>query len=147
MLAIDNMRTVAQLCRTGERLPDDLANWLAASLQSFLNHQAGSLNDAFGLRNARGGVPWRMEASMRVRDRVLRELSAAHFGHLSLSARAGRIHELSARYAAASWRFDRERDAMPAGYAGTPLAFLWLAFKSGAVMPLGRRQLQKILAP
>ena len=147
MIAIDNMRAVAQHCRTKERLPAELADWLAASLLAFLEHEAGTLNDAFGLKNARGGVPWRMEASMRMRDRALRELAAAHFAELSLSARAARIQEISARYAASGWRFDRDRDAMPPSYEGTPLAFLWRAFKPGAPMPLCRRQLQKILGP
>jgi len=146
MIVIDNMRTVMQLCQAGETLPPHLSDWLAVSLHAFLTNRAESLNDAFGLRNARGGIPWRMEANIRVRDRALRGLATAHFSGLSLSARAARIHELSCRYAAASWRFDREREAMPPSYSGTPMAGLWQAFKSGAAMPLCQRQLQKILA-
>jgi hypothetical protein len=147
MASIDNMRTVARLCQTGEPLPDALASWLAASLQSYLERRADSLNDAFGLRNARGGVPWRMEASMRVRDEALRCLAGQHLSALSTSAQATRIRELSARYEVSNWRFDRTRDAMPAAYAGTPHEWLWQAFKSGAAMPLGLRQLRTILGP
>jgi hypothetical protein len=64
---------------------------------------------------------------------------------LSISAQAGRIHQLSSRYAASAWRFDRERTEVPASYRGTPHEMLWLAFKSGATMPLCKRQLRTIL--
>lgn len=145
--AIDNMRTVAKLCRTREPLPEPLASWLAASIQSYLDRNTESLNDAFGLRNARGGVPCRMEASMRERDRTLRALAARHFGNLSTSAQATQIHLLSVRYEATSWRFDRMHEGVPSGYEGTPHELLWRAFKSGAAMPLGTRQLRTILGP
>jgi hypothetical protein len=145
--SIDNMRTVAHLCRTREPLPEPLAYWLATSLQSFLDQRSESLNDAFGLRNARGGVPWRMEASMRARDEALRRLASQHFRALTRSAQAARIQLLSARYEASSWRFDRMREVMPTAYEGTPHEFLWRAFKSGAAMPLGTRQLRTILGP
>jgi len=54
---IDNMRTLAELCRAGEPLPGTLASWLASSLQSFLDQRSPSLNDAFGVRNARVEYP------------------------------------------------------------------------------------------
>src|SRR5713226_1267358 len=98
--SIDNMRALAELCRAGEPLPGPLASWLASSLQSFLDQRSPSLNDAFGLRNARGGIPWRVEASIRVRDAALRSLCKAHLGGLTISAQAERIHQLSVRYAA-----------------------------------------------
>jgi hypothetical protein len=147
LASINNMRAVTKLCQAKEPLPEMLASWLANSLESFLEQRAESLNDAFGLRNARGGVPWRMEAKMRARDAALRRLAAQHFGELPPSARAARIHQLSVRYAASSWRFDRTHDRMPAGYEGTPHEWLWGAFKSGAAMPLGVRQLRTILGP
>ena len=50
------------------------------------------------------------------------------------------------RYAASTWRFDRNNDDMPAHYAGTPKECLWRAFKSSAPMPIGERQLRNILA-
>jgi hypothetical protein len=145
--SIDNMRTVANLCRTSEPLPEPLASWLATSLQSYLDCRSESLNDAFGLRNARGGVPCRMEASMRERDRTLRALAQRHFAGLSISAQATRIRLLSVRYDASSWRFDRMQECMPKAYEGTSHEFLWRAFKSGATMPLGTRQLRTILGP
>ena len=145
--SIANMRTVAELCRGHEPLPDSLAAWLASSLESFLDQQSDSLNDAFGIRNLRGGVPWRTEANMRVRDAALREVAARHCGELSVTAKAARIHQLAERYAASSWRFDRDRAEMPAAYRDTPHEFLWRAFKSRAPMPLCERQLRKIVGP
>jgi len=145
MASINNMKTVAQLCRTREPLPAPLSAWLATSLQSYLDQRCESLNDAFGLRNARGGVPWRMEASIRTRDAVLRRLASDYFADLSITARAERIRQLSQRYAASSWRFDRDQEDMPAAYQGQSHEWLWRAFKSGASMPLGIRQLRTIL--
>ncbi len=144
--SIVNMRALAQLCRSREPLPEPLASWLARALEAFLNQKSPSLNEAFGVRNARGGIPWHLEASIRTRDAVLRELAERHFGGLSLSARAETVHRLSCRYAASSWRFDKEREAMPVAYQGTPQELLWRAFKSRAAMPLCARQLRTILA-
>src|SRR6185369_15941877 len=100
---IHNMRTLAELCRTGEPLPDPLASWLADSLQSFLDQRSPSLNEAFGIRNARGGIPWRREASIRVRDAALRLLACHHLEGHSVSAQAANVHKLSLRYGASGW--------------------------------------------
>src|SRR4051794_9031776 len=143
---IDNMRSVAQLCQRRQPLPEPLAAWLANSLQAFLESRTPSLNDAFGIRNARGGIPWRTEMCIRQRDAALRSLVAAFLMGELVSRQAERIHLLSCRYAASAWRFDRERAEMPASYMGTPQEFLWLAFKSGATMPLCKRQLRTILS-
>ena len=144
--SINNLRLVAEFCRTGQRLPEDVADWLAESLQAFLNNRSRSLNEAFGLVNGRGGVPWHIEEGIRRRDAALRELRDRHFGDLSLSAQAREIHTLSTRYAASSWRFDAQREQAPDHYLGTPKELLWLAFKSGGTMPLCTRQLRNILA-
>jgi hypothetical protein len=145
--AIENLRTIAELCRNGEPLPEPLAAWLADGVSSFLDSREATLNEAFGIRNARGGIPWRAEASIRLRDEALRALAAAFLGELSRSAQADRLHQLSLRYAASAWRSDRERQEMPSHHRGTPQEFLWIAFKSGAAMPLGTRQLRTILLP
>ena len=143
--SINNLRTVADLCETGQTLPIPLAEWLAEALRSYLEQRSVSLNDAFGLRAGRGGVPWHIEESIRKRDSALRQLCNGHFLELSLSGQARLVHRLSLRYAASSWRFDRERKTMPDRYRGTPNEFLWLAFKSGATMPVCTRQLRNIL--
>ena len=143
--AIDNMRIVAELCQSRQPLPEPLAAWLGDSLQAFLESRTPSLNDAFGIRNARGGIPWRTEVCMRHRDSALRSLALAFLGDLTVTRQADRIHQLSCRYAASAWRFDRERTEMPSHYRGTVQEYLWLAFKSGATMPLCTRQLRTIL--
>ena len=84
---------------------------------------------------------------MRERDRTLRALAHRHFAGLSISAQATRIRLLSIRYEASSWRFDSIQEYMPKAYEGTPHELLWRAFKSGAAMPLGTRQLRTILGP
>ena len=144
--AIDNMRSVVELCQTRQPLPEPLAAWLANSLQAFLDMQTPSLNHAFGIRNARGGIPWRTEVCIRQRDEALRSLAATFMCDLSIAAQAERIHQLSSRYAASTWRFDRERQAPPPSYRGTPHEILWFAFKAGATMPLCKRQLRTILS-
>ena len=143
---IANMRSVVELCQTRQPLPEPLAAWLADSLQAFLERETPSLNDAFGVRNARGGIPWRTEACIRQRDEALRSLAATFMSNFSIAAQAGRIHQLSSRYAASTWRFDRERSAPPPSYHGTAHEMLWFAFKSGATMPLCKRQLRTILS-
>ncbi|HJS33274.1 MAG TPA: hypothetical protein VJ924_14870 [Alphaproteobacteria bacterium] len=65
---------------------------------------------------------------------------------MTISARANHVRTLATRYAASAWRFDRDRDQMPPHYSGTPMEMLWRAFKSGAPMPIGERQLRNILA-
>jgi hypothetical protein len=55
------------------------------------------------------------------------------------------VHKLSIRYAASAWRFDRSAETMPEHYLGTAHEHLWHAFKSGAPMPIGERQLRTIL--
>ena len=62
-----------------------------------------------------------------------------------VTQRARRIAELLRRYAGSTWRLDREHAAMPPHYAGTAQVQLWRAFKTGAAMPLGERQLRTIL--
>jgi len=64
---------------------------------------------------------------------------------LTLSAQASRIAELSRRYGAGRWRYDRQSEAIPETYLGTINEWLWRAFKSGAPMSLGIRQLRSIL--
>ena len=142
---IANLRLVAKCCRGGERLEGELARWLSRSLESFLAHRSPSLNDAFGLRMPKGGIPWWREETIRQRDAALRQLAAMHLGHLSVAAQAREIGRLARRYASGNWRFDREREPMPSEYEGRQQKWIWIAFKTGAAMPLGERQLRQIL--
>jgi hypothetical protein len=141
--SIDNLRTISRKCLNHN---DDQLRWLARSLNDFLSHRCRSVDQALGLRFARGGVSWWREEAIRQRDAALRELAARHVPAPSLSARARQVRALAVRYAASAWRFDRERPMMPAHYSGTAHEWLWRAFASGAPMPIGERQLRNILA-
>jgi hypothetical protein len=56
------------------------------------------------------------------------------------------MHQLVVRYAASAWCIDKKRPEMPADYAGTIKEQLWIAFRSGAPMPIGERRLYQITA-
>jgi len=142
---IDRLRDVSSFCRQGAPLPPDLAYWLAAGIERFLGREARDLDGALGLIQAQGGIPWWREDAIRRRDAALRRLRDIVCPAAGVTQRARRIAELLRRYAASTWRLDREHAAMPAHYGGTAQEQLWLAFKSGAAMPLGERQLRTIL--
>lgn len=142
---IRNLREIARCFREGIALPADLADWLERSLCEFLDHRCGSLDEALGLRFAKGGVPWWLEEAMRARDGALRELAERFLPGESTNARAAWIHAASERYAAVGWLADREREDMPERYRDSAKEYLWRAFKSGASMPLGERRLRSIL--
>jgi len=142
---IDNLREIARRCLAGESLPPDLSSWLGESLKQFLSHQRRTIDDALGLHWPRGGIPWWMEEAMRLRDAALRELARRFYSELSISAQAREIHHLALRFASSAWLRDRDAEAPPAAYEGTPLQWLWAAFKAGAAMPIGERQLRHVL--
>jgi len=142
---IDRLRDVSSFCRRGAALPPDLAGWLAAGIERFLGREARDLDGALGLIQAQGGIPWWREDAIRRRDAALRRLSAAMCPDTGVTARARRIAEVLRRYAGSAWRIDREHAAMPPHYFGTAQEQLWRAYKAGAAMPLGERQLRTIL--
>lgn len=145
MATIETLRDISQKCLADEPLTDDQKRWLGDCLSNFLAHRCGTMDEAFELRFPRGGVPWWREEAIRKRNAALQELGALFFPELSLHARTERIAELSVRYAATAWRFDRHKESPPPAYPGTPKEYLWQAFASGAAMPLSRRQLRNIL--
>ena len=144
--AIKNLREIAQCCSEGRPLRDHLARWFGRCLGEFLAHRAHTIEEALGLRAARGGIPWWREEAMRGRNALLQELGRCFYAGESISGQARQIYVATMRYACSAWRFDRDRDALPAGYEGTAKEYLWRAFKSGAPMPIGERQLRTILA-
>jgi hypothetical protein len=143
---IEQLREVARRCKEGQPLPGELSAWLGAALEAFLAHNVATLDEALGICNLRGGVPWWREAANRRRDSALRTLAETWLPDLSLTARANRIVLLANRYACGPWRFDRDRVDMPENYRGSSAEQLWLAFKSGAPMPIGERHLRTILS-
>jgi len=142
---IEQLRDISQRCRAREQLSAEQLSWLGQVLSDFLSQRCHSVDEAFGLRFARGGVPWWREEAMRKRDAALRELASRHFAGLSVSAQASAIRLLAVRYAGSTWRFDRDRQSLPDGYAGGAHEWLWRAFYSGAPMPIGERQLRHVL--
>jgi hypothetical protein len=146
LMEIQRLRQVSCLCQEGKPLDAQLANWFGSRLQDFLERRSDSFEEAFGLPSSRGGVPWWKEERMRRRDAALRALAQTLGGDaLPVGALVRQMHLASQRYAASAWRIDRDRDEMPASYDGTPRQYLWEAFRSGAPMPLGERQLRNIV--
>ena len=140
--------TIERLRNLSERFlssADAELRWLSASLDSFLNHRCRSLDEAFGLRFARGGMPWWREEATRKRDAALRALTQCHYADRRPAEQVRRIYSLAVRYAAGAWRRDALRKEMPGQYAGTANEWLWKAFSSGAPMPIGERRLRDIL--
>jgi hypothetical protein len=142
---IDTLRDIAGRCQTNEPLSPEQLHLLGRAFREFLSHRARSIDEAFGLRFARGGVPWWLEEAMRHRNAALRELADGHYRDLSVTAQARMIRTVSVRYAASAWRFDGPRGVMPDHYAGTPNECLYRAFAAGAPMPICERQLRLIL--
>ena len=145
LAAIDNLRQIRARCHDGEPLDPSLSHWLAERLDLFLAHECNSIDDAMGLRQPRGGVPWWLVEAMYQRDSALRDLADTMAQDCSLSTKAREVRRLTLRYSASAWRHDRERDQMPEHYRDTEREHVWRAFKSGAPMPLGERQLRNIL--
>jgi hypothetical protein len=144
--SIDNLREIMGRCFDGNPLDRDLAGWLGKAINGYLTRQFRTLDEGLGLIFPRGGIPWWQEEAIRKRNAALRYLAETFFDGLALGVQAQEIWTAARRYAASAWRFDQNNDEMPTYYAGTPKECLWQAFKSGAPMPIGERQLRNILA-
>lgn len=142
---VENLKEFVRCSRRGMPPESDLVRWLAERVEEVLTRRATSFEEAFGLQNCRGGVPWWLESAMQERNGALRALAEHHLSDISRNQQARKIETLSNRYMASAWRFDRDRTEMPAHYKDQPHEWLWRAFKSGASMPLSQRQLRNIL--
>ncbi len=142
---LDDLREIARCCRAGLPLRPNLARWLGSALHGYLTRYYRTVEQALNLRFPHGGVPWWREEAIRERDAALRALAGSFFAALSPCAQARKIATISRRYAASAWRVDESKPDMPQAYVGTPKEYLWLAFKSVAVMPIGERQLRNVL--
>ena len=145
-VSIHNLREIRGRCRDGEPLDSDLADWLGEALEGYLTQRFRTLEEALGLIFPRGGVPWWREEALRKRDASLRRLAEVFHGSFATAAQARTIAVAAKRYATATWRLDCTKREMPDVYRGTQKECLWRAFKSGAPMPIGERQLRNILA-
>ena len=143
--SIGRLRVVSSLCSAGKPLNDALAHWLGSAVDAFLRGKSRTLEKALGLGYGRGGMPWRREEANRKRDAELRDLAEKFFAGEKPCVRSREIALISRNYAGSAWRNDRNRADMPSYYEGTPKAYLWRAFRSGANMPLGERQVRNIV--
>lgn len=144
--SIDNLREIMGRCFDGKPLDVDLADWLGVAIDGYLTRQFRTLEEGLGLIFPRGGIPWWREEAIRKRNAALCYLAETFLDELALGMQAQEIWTTARRYAASAWRFDQDKNDMPAHYAGTPKECLWQAFKSSAPMPIGERQLRNILA-
>jgi hypothetical protein len=113
-------------------LPQELALWLERAL------------GAAGARRSAGSGGW-PGAAEEARDTVLRALAQRFYPFVPVSTQAARIQALAETYAFVNWPRDRVHTQIPARYRGAPEEYLWAAFKSGAPMPVPRRELRRIL--
>ena len=145
--SIARLRRIAAALEAG-RAPDagDGA-WLSDRLRRYLESasRGATMDICLGLAPMPGEVSWWTDEAAEARDGAIRELAKHFFSGRRPGTQAREIERLFLRYATASWRFDRDRDTMPERYCGTATAHLWRANKSGAAMPLQRRQIETIL--
>lgn len=139
------LRDIARRCLAAEPLTSEQLQLLGVSLARFIERDCPSIEDALGLKLPRGGVPWWREEAIRTRNAALRQLAARFYAGRTASAQARQIWLVTSRYAGSTWRFDRERDEMPAAYAATEKQYIWIAFASRAPMPVCERHLRTIL--
>ena len=143
---IETLHAIHTRCAEGLPLTPDLRSWLANSLDRYLGHTCDNLNEAFGVIQGHGGVPWWRERAIRERDAALRALSRGHYGEISVYSRAKAIAAISRRYQTTCWPRDRQLDEMPRRYRGTRKELLWRAFRSEAKMPVSERRLRTLLS-
>jgi hypothetical protein len=143
---IETLYAIHTRCAEGLPLTPDLRSWLASSLDRYLGHTCDNLNEAFGLIQGHGGVPWWRERAIRERDAALRKLSRGHYGDISVYSRAKAIAAISQRYQTTCWPRDQQLEEMPERYRGTRKEYLWRAFRSEAKMPVSERRLRSLLS-
>ena len=144
-VAITRLREISRRCLAGEALDREQSAWLGSCLKAYFDRSSRTIGAAFDLVFPHGGVPWWREEAIRKRDAALRELAARFLDGHSPYAQARRIAGLVKRYAGTAWPRDRAKPRMPPYYRETPKAYIWIAFASGAAMPLSERYLRKIL--
>lgn len=145
--ALTSIRKLRRLVVTLQAGDED-ARWLAERLARYLAaaDRGLTLDMALDLAPLPGAAAWWTDEAIEARDAALRGLAARFYPGRRVAGQAYKIERLAARYATSAWRFDRDRSEMPERYCGGESECLWRAFKSGATMPLSKRQLQTILA-
>ena len=123
------------------------SKWLANRLWRYVSEASRglSIQEALDLDPALNGETWFQEERRDQRDTVLREMAQRFWPSRRPAGQAREIERRSLRYGGAAWGFDCDRHDMPENYRDGEFEFLWRAFKSGAAMPIKRRQLETIL--
>lgn len=109
----------------------------AAAISIFLEGEADSLDEAFGLQNGKG-QSWRLQLTLDRRDRWLRRAAQEH----SLSA--DDLAVALARYHADGWPRERTLPECPERHRGKVQECLWHALKSRP-RPLSARHIRQII--
>jgi hypothetical protein len=143
--SIEALSKVRQSCIADTPIPREIQLWLAGSIGRYLDHLTSDLDDAFGLNTGRGGVPWWLVRGIQERDTALRKLAAMYLPDLQIPTQARKIEMLSRRFASCNWQRDKDQKQMPKFYQGTYRECLWIAFQSGARMPLSERHIRNVL--
>ncbi|PWC53268.1 hypothetical protein [Azospirillum sp. TSO22-1] len=137
MQAIDRLKRVA----AGEASADDLT-WLSARLGSYLRNPQRGLEHALWLDCAPGEPPWWRVERQRLRDGLILRLWRERFPDLPAWEAAEQIITVQQRYAAATWKLQREQPIPP---EDPTAALLWRAMKLGVRFPTSRRRIFEIL--
>lgn len=145
MHTIRALTEIRDCCGQRRSIPPELQPWLSDAIGKFLDKSCEDLDEAFGLKKERGGVPWWLEFGIAERDDALRQLAREHLSSYGISAQARMICEMAHRYETSAWPRDARKAAMPEHYAGTSRQYLWRAFRSGARMPVSARHLRNVL--
>ncbi len=143
LTAVDRLRKLIPALDDG----DADQQWLAGGLARYLSdaERGLSLELALDLSPAPGQAAWWTQEAAQARDAVLCEMAMRFWPDLLPGAQARHIERLALRYSAAGWLRDRDRADMPERLIGTEAEWLWRACKSGAAMPIKRRQIETIL--
>jgi hypothetical protein len=137
------VRALAAGLRAGE-IDADVAEAAAASLDAYVEREAASLDDAFGLVRARGERDARNRAALSERDQLLRQ-AAAQFYPRATPAEAGRLLASKMEwYLTSAWARERGASACPPRHAGRVEECLWKALKAEP-RALSSERIEKVL--
>lgn len=117
---------------------------ISAGLNRFLSGETDDVGAALDLKVARGKRRWRGASVFAARDAAIREAAETFFPALKPSQQADELATALRRYAASTWRTDRQKQECP--YKANDIrAALWLIL-TRVDHPLAARRIRKILA-
>ena len=120
--ADDRLRRMVDVLR---RQNDPGMHEAADGIAAYRAGRVPTLEDALGLRPGPGQRSAPTRAIMAERDQWIRQAAADHFPGPSTSRQARQLHTAIDRYAASSWRHDKESTRCPRRLTGTINAVVW----------------------